>query len=104
MTEEDAKKALKAKRDEVYHKQGISFFEEEIQKKVISTLEEMSAGHLHILETGELETLLIDYDVLYKEKKLWISEAINKVAELSKEEIERNKRLHVFLMRIVGKQ
>lgn len=57
--------------------------------------------HLHILETGELETLLEEYGVTYKEKKLWIIDAINRIAELSKDDISSESRLYKFIHRII---
>ena len=56
---------------------------------------------MHILETGELETLLEDYGVPYKEKKEWIIEAITKIEELKKEEITQESRLYKFIAKII---
>lgn len=61
----------------------------------------LSKYHLHILETGELETLLEEYGVTYKEKKLWIIDAINRIAELSKDDISSESRLYKFIHRII---
>ncbi|HIU74389.1 MAG TPA: hypothetical protein IAC62_00735, partial [Candidatus Pelethocola excrementipullorum] len=74
---------------------------DEIKSKLIDTLKTMSKYHLHILETGELETLLVDYGVKYKNKKEWIIEAINKVEELNKDDIKRESKLYGFLENIV---
>ena len=68
LSEEEAKDAKKKKRDEVYHKLGVSFFDDGIQKHLLATIEKLSGFHLHILRTGELETLLKDYGVPYQEK------------------------------------
>ena len=64
-----ANEVKKEKRNEVYHKQGVRFFEEGLKTKIRETFDYLSGFHLHILETGELETLLEEYGVEYKEKK-----------------------------------
>jgi predicted ATPase len=102
LSEKDADNAKKNKRDEVYHKKGISFFDESIQKHLIKVIEDLSILHLHILETGELETLLKDYDVPYQEKNKWIVAAINKIAEIQKEDIPSDSYLFKFLSAVKG--
>ncbi|MBM6765895.1 AAA family ATPase [Faecalicoccus pleomorphus] len=64
-----------------YHQRGISSFKEEDQKKIRDIFKECSKNHIHILETGELETILENFDVHYKEKKKWIIDALEKVAD-----------------------
>lgn len=54
----DVRKAQKKKRDDVYHKEGVSFFNEFIQLKIRKTLSNLSNENIHILECGELETIL----------------------------------------------
>lgn len=98
---EDIEKEKKIKRDEVYHKKGIRFFEKELQNKIQEAFSYFAKNHLHILETGELETLLEDYGVPYKEKKEWIIEAITKIEELKKEEITQESRLYKFIAKII---
>lgn len=85
----------------IYHKKGIRFFEDALKNKIQETLNCLSKYHLHILETGELETLLEEYGVTYKEKKLWIIDAINRIAELSKDDISSESRLYKFIHRII---
>lgn len=102
MSEKEAEKARKEKRDYVYHKQGIRFFEDDLKCKIRNTLKILSEYHLHILETGELETLLEEYDVPYIEKNLWVVDAIIKIAELDREEIRPESTLYQFINRIVG--
>lgn len=102
MPEEEAEEARKEKRNYVYHKQGIRFFEDDLQCKIRDTFKILSEYHLHILETGELETLLEEYNVPYKEKKLWVVDAITKIAELDREEIRSESTLYQFISRIVG--
>lgn len=41
------------------------------------------------------------YGVTYKEKKLWIIDAINRIAELSKDDISSESRLYKFIHRII---
>ena len=104
LSEKDADNAKKNKRDEVYHKKGISFFDESIQKHLTKVIEDLSILHLHILETGELETLLKDYDVPYQEKNKWIVAAINKIAEIQKEDIPSDSYLFKFLSAVKGNE
>lgn len=101
LTEEQVKSEQKKKRDEVYHKQGVRYFEESYKRKIQKTLEKMKEFHLHILETGELETLLEDFDVNYQEKNKWIVEAINKISELKKEEFDSDSLVYRFIAGIV---
>lgn len=101
MSKDEAEKVRKEVRDEIYHKKGIRFFEDALKNKIQETLNCLSKYHLHILETGELETLLEEYGVTYKEKKLWIIDAINRIAELSKDDISSESRLYKFIHRII---
>lgn len=100
MSKEEAEKARKEARTEIYHKKGVRFFEDDLKSKIRETLNCLSKYHLHILETGELETLLEEYGVVYKEKKLWITDAINKIAKLNKEDISSESTLYKFIHRI----
>lgn len=101
LSEKEADEAKKKKRDEVYHTQGIRFFDEPLQNKIRETLRKLSMFHLHILETGELETLLEDYDVKYKEKNKWIIDAINKIAKLNSSDIKPESIVYQFIKRII---
>lgn len=101
LTEERKKQAQKVKRDEVYHRQGIRYFDEKYRENIKCALEKLSSFHLHILETGELETVLEDFGVRYQEKNKWIVEAINKIAELKKEDIAKDSMVYRFLYKIV---
>ena len=91
----------KEKRNVVYHKQGIRFFDDNLQTKIRETLNFLSKNHLHILETGELETLLEQYGVVYKEKKLWIVDAITKIADLNREDIDPESVVYQFVYDII---
>lgn len=93
--------ATKQKRNEVYHKKGIRFFDDITKSKIRETLEQLSHHHLHILETGELETLLEDFGVEYKDKQKWIVDAINRIAELSSESFTPESTVYQFLKKIV---
>lgn len=101
MSEKEAKEAQKRKRDEVYHKQGIRFFDNYMVEKIRKALHSLSEHHLHILETGELETLLEEYGIEYKEKKLWIIDAINKIGELTDEDIKPESKVYQFVHRFI---
>lgn len=74
----DVRKAQKKKRDDVYHKEGVSFFNEFIQLKIRKTLSNLSNENIHILECGELETILRPYELDYKDdKREWVVDAIH---------------------------
>ncbi|MDD5927388.1 MAG: AAA family ATPase [Firmicutes bacterium] len=103
LSEEEAEKKKKNKRDDVYHECGISFFEEQIQDLIRKTLNRISDEHIHILESGELETLLVDYKVPYnKDKKAWIMSAIKKLSKLRDVDIPKESYLYRFINKIVG--
>lgn len=99
--QKELKEIQKKKRDEVYHKKGIQFFEEEMQLKIQKTIKELSNQHLHIISTGELETMLTSFAVSYKEKKDWIVEAIKKVDELTKEDFIKEENIYSFVKKII---
>lgn len=101
MTEEDIKKEKEKIKDKAYHKKGIRFFNRKIKLKLEKSFSFFAENHLHILKTGELETLLEEYGVNYKPKKEWIIEAINKIANLNKEDIPPTDDLYIFLQNIV---
>lgn len=101
MEEKKAEEVKKEKRNEVYHKQGVRFFEEGLKTKIRETFDYLSGFHLHILETGELETLLEEYGVEYKEKKIWVVDAINKIAELTDEDIKPESKVYQFIYKVI---
>lgn len=102
LSEKEIEEKQKSKRDEVYHKMGISFFEYDVQVQIKKALEMFSCNHLHILESGELETLLIPYGLNYMDKKEWIGEAVNLIEEIDKSQITDDSYLYRFLSNIVG--
>lgn len=103
--DEDAIKiAQKAKRDDVYHKIGVSFFDEPKRSLILKTLDMLSSFHLHIIQSGELETILQDYGVPYQDKNKWVVSAINKIAEMPKEDFKPTSTLYQFLDRIMNSQ
>lgn len=69
MLPEEKEKIKKQCRNEVYHKQGISYFSEETQKEIKKLLNKLRNHHLHIWSNGELETLLVEYGVIYRSDK-----------------------------------
>lgn len=101
LDEKEIEGLRKSKRSEVYHKQGIRFFDDELQRKILETLEKLNFYHLHILPTGELETFLEGFSIEYKEKNIWIVEAILKIAELTVEELQKENNVYEFLKGIV---
>ena len=104
MDDDTKKKVLKENRDKIYHQEGISHLDEgELKENIEELLEKMSKNHLHILNTGELETLLRPFGILYTNNKShWVVEAINKISVLSKEDIEEKEEIYNFLKEIVG--
>lgn len=103
LDDDTKKKVLKENRNKVYHQEGIEHLDEgELKENIKRLLEEMGKNHLHILSTGELETLLLPFDIPYTNNKShWVVEAINKIASLSKEDIEEKKKIYGFLKEIV---
>lgn len=77
------------------------FLKGEYAEELREILKKLASFHLHILETGELETILEEYGVTYKDKKQWIVEAIKKISELSKEDIAETSLLYQFISRII---
>lgn len=106
LDEEARKHALKAQKDKAYHELGIAYLDDgELKNNITQLLDDMDRKHLHILRTGELETLLLPFNVEYTHNKgRWIVLAINKISELTKEKIESQQTIHDFLSCIVGKQ
>lgn len=104
LNKEEEKKVLKVQRDTVYHQIGLEYLQEgDLKGNIKNLLDEMKRSHVHILRTGELETLLLPFEVEYTHNKSrWIVTAINKIAELKKEEIENQESLYDFLSGIVG--
>ena len=103
MNEDEKKKKLKENRDKVYHQEGIRHLNEgELKENIKIMLEKMSKNHLHILNTGELETLLSPFSIPYtNNKSRWVIEAIDKIASLNKENIKENRNIYEFLEKIV---
>ena len=101
LSEEERENEKKRKLNEVYHQKGIRFFGKDIQAKMKKHFSDFKNNHLHILETGELETILEDYDVEYQQKKLWIVKAIEKISQLDEKEILPESRLYKFISGIV---
>lgn len=103
LNQEKKKEALKLQRDKVYHEMGLSYIEDdELKGNIRMLIEEMQKNHLHILLTGELETLLLPFGVEYTHNKSrWVVKAINKIAELKREDIQAQAHLFDFLSGIV---
>ena len=103
LSAEEKEKEEKRKRNDVYHKQGIRFFEPNLQRKIRETFNLLSTYHLHILESGELETILEEYNVDYtSDKSVWFDQAIKCISELKPEDISQESKLFRFISRIAG--
>ena len=103
LDEAEKEDAQKKKRDKVYHRHGVSFFDETMKEKVLATFDELSSYHLHILPTGELETILQDYDMENCPKKSrWVVDAIKKIAEMKKEDFAPTDTVYQFLNKVVN--
>ena len=72
-----------------------------MREKILLTLEEFSKNHLHIVQTGELETILIPHGVPHQTKKEWITTAINKIEALDPSDIPSNSVLYKMLSQVV---
>ena len=74
-----------------------------LRENIKNLLDTRKNNHVHILRTGELETLFLPFEVEYTHNKgRWIVNAINKIAELKKENIEAQEILYDFLMGIIS--
>ena len=103
LSEEEKTQEEKKQRDNVYHKQGVRFFEPDLQKKIRETLNLLSTHHLHILESGELETILEEYNVAYaSDKSMWFDAAIKRISELRLDDISQESMMFRFISRIAG--
>ena len=85
---------------QVYHKEGINFFDKKEQELIVKSLNRLSSYHLHILPTGELETALIDFGVKYQKKNKWIVSAIDTISKIEK--FESTSMLYQFLDKVVN--
>lgn len=103
LDKEAQKDVLKKAKDKVYHEWGLNYLEGELKKKIEELLNEMCQQHLHILPSGELETLLVPLGINYTHNKgKWAVDAINKIAELEKETILHETSIMGFLSGIIG--
>ena len=70
--------------------------------KIYDTLKQLSENHLQVLESGELETLLIPYGIPYNSnKKEWIELAINKIQDLCIEDFSSESAIRKIVDSIV---
>lgn len=102
MADEEVEKHRKKIRDEVYHKIGINYFEPDMQQKINKTLNLLSGFHLHIIETGELETILEEFGLPYEDKKNWIVQALEKISGFQQEDITQQSKLFHFINKIIN--
>ena len=100
---EDKKDNQKVTNSNVYHREGINFLEDgELKNNIADFIEKMAINHLHILKTGELETILVPFGIEYTtNKRNWFVKAMEKITSLSKENIKDNKDIYEFLKKIV---
>ncbi len=103
LDEEEQRDKLKKVKDRVYHELGLTFFEESLKKNIEELLEDMCQNHIHILSSGELETLLIPFGINYTHNKSkWAVDAINKITELKKDTVEQEKSIVDFLRKVIN--
>ena len=101
LSSDEAKQKQKAQRDKVYHEIGVPFFSN-LADKIYDTLKQLSENHLQVLESGELETLLIPYGIPYNSnKKEWIELAINKIQDLCIEDFSSESAIRKIVDSIV---
>lgn len=103
ISDEDKKKEQEKKRDQVYKKCGLSYFNGEKHEKLCETLELLKKEKIHVLETGELETTLKVFGTEYRKKDKWIVDAMSKISNLTSEEIQDQKILFDYLIGIADK-
>lgn len=103
LSAEELSDAQKAKRNTVYHSIGIAFFEESVQVEIRTILSELTQNHLHVLESGELETLLVPHGLPYSgNKKHWIVAAIDRIESLDASDLGKDSFIYKFLRSIVS--
>ena len=57
---------------------------------------------MHILESGELETILVPYGVSYvSDKKVWIELAMNKIQDMTAESISQDSQIYKLISSVV---
>ena len=101
-TEDEIKSAKKSARDKVYHECGLSYFSA-YASQIKSAFEQFSKYHLHILESGELETILIPYGVGYiADKKVWIEIAMNKIQEMAADSISQDSQIYKLISSVIN--
>ena len=87
----------------MYHSIGIAFFEESVQVEIRTILSELTQNHLHVLESGELETLLVPHGLPYSgNKKHWIVAAIDRIESLDASDLGKDSFIYKFLRSIVS--
>jgi len=101
-TEDEIKSAQKLARDKVYHECGLAYFSD-FSDKIKTAFELFSKHHLHILESGELETILAPYGVNYiADKKVWIELAMNKMQEMTANSVPKDSQIYKMILRIIN--
>lgn len=96
-TEDEIKSEQKLARDKVYHEYGLSYFSDYVDK-IKKAFEIFGKHHLHILESGELETILTHYGVDYiPNKKVWIEIAMNKIQDMTAETISQDSQIYKLI-------
>lgn len=100
-TEDEIKSAQKSARDKVYHECGLSYFSD-FSDRIKTAFDLFSKHHLHILESGELETILVPYGVSYvSDKKVWIELAMNKIQDMTAESISQDSQIYKLISSVV---
>lgn len=100
-TEDEIKSAQKSARDKVYHECGLAYFSAFVDKIKVA-FELFSKHHLHILESGELETILVPYGVSYvSDKKVWIELAMNKIQDMTAESIPQDSQIYKLISNVI---
>lgn len=93
----------KEQRSIKYHKEGINCINDESIKKNIETIiDELSNKyHIHILKTGELETILVKLGITYTtNKNNWFIDAIKYISSHDSEEIKKDTYLDTLFRNI----
>ena len=71
--------------------------------QIKSAFEQFSKYHLHILESGELETILTPDGVSYvSDKKVWIELAMNKIQEMTAESISQGSQIYRMIFDVIN--
>ncbi|NEG89958.1 ATP-dependent nuclease [Bifidobacterium aerophilum] len=101
--EMESTKEWKAYKNMLYHQQGLRAFSGNDEKTLQNILEILQKLGLFIVPSGELETILESFGIEYtSNKQNWIINALQRINEIDKDNIEKSDELNNFLDSIIS--